>query len=1747
MTTHRPFRKISCLLIALAFTGKAPATDISTEPLNTYSAPSSTDVKPNVFFVLDDSGSMDWDFMPDWACAPFSTQDGSCSSTGQDPSSPRYEYLFRNSAYNGIYYNPAITYKPPVAVDSTGAVNTTTYPSMTGVSTATGGDSTATSSSRNWKAVKNDAYGIQASSSSKSNLVSDSTKPPLFFTIVAGEYCTSPALRQCITASAPSGSYIYPAKVRWCDSSALTNCRAAFSSTYAYVRAPSPSVSTVTLSGSSSTSVTGMTVNGQQIMAAATSTSSSSSSLAQLVANQINLCTVSTTGNCQVAGYRASYPGSGSVITLIAPSTITFTPVVSKSGSMTFSVTAFSAGNVPGQNIPTVITPSNNSYPYPGTSAKASTRTDCAGSTCTYAEEMTNYANWWTYYRTRMQMMKTAASNAFSTIDSATDIANNVSRFRLGYMSINDNTGSDFLNLGEFKGSQKYNWYTKLINANPGNSTPLRAALAKAGRLYAGKFNGTTLNGSTVIDPLQYSCQQNYTILSTDGFWNENSGYVKMDGSTNVGNQDAGLPRPYSDGGNSQIQTRTSTLQSQSSTAQAQTSTSSLQQQTSQLQTSTSQLQRGTLQLQARTSTNSGSSWTSWANVTSCTWDNSGSTRTQCQYLPATGFSNVSSCTASQGTGTSNGTTWSTGTACQYTGWTSWAGTSSCTAVAQSGGPTNYTTGTARQCQTVVTSPYANASSCTATTTPDASGFTTQCQYTAWSSYTNTPSCTAVPRSTSSPYTVDTATQCNTVTTTGAWTNASSCTASSTQNCQYTGWSAWANATSCTPAAQSTGPNYTVGTARQCQTLSSGGTSNTLADVAAYYYNTDLRSPTASDGTGTCTGPVIAPSTTPNDLCANNVPANGRDVATTQHMTTFTLGLGSQGQMIYAPNDGKDYWNDTNGDFYDVKNGTTADPSSGICSWQSSGTCTWPTPASNSNANIDDLWHAAINGHGTYFSATDPTSLASSLTSTLTTIANTPRPGTAAAAASSNPNVSSADNFVFSSSYKSVEWYGELIRQQIQDNGTLTGQNWSAMKLLDCATTPWTPSTSYVAGNVYRQGTTCYTVTTDYVSGTTFDSSSTGADLSNTTVVNVDETANPKVPVAAPTSRTIYTKGSAGLISFDWTNLVSAGLSSYFTTPAISYVSATSGLSQFCSSGGTCLSSSAQTNNTVATGGAAGEALVNFLRGDRTNEGTFYRKRTHILGDIVSAEARYVKVPLFSYRDGGYADFKKEMASRNGVVYVSANDGMLHAFEAATGRELWAYIPSLVLPNLYKLADKNYATQHQFFVDGTPEVGDICPNAPSSGCDKTQWKTILVGGLNRGGKGYYALDITNPSSPVLLWEFTNANLGYSYGNPKITKLKDGTWVVLLSSGYNNADGLGHLYVLNAKTGSVIRTINTTAGTAGNPSGLARISAHVTEPTTDNTTVAAYGGDTLGNLWRFDVNGDIGAPGYEAQRLISFTDSSGNPQPITIKPLEATINNLPVVFVGTGRYLGTTDVADTSTQSFYAVKDKLDSSTYGDPRIATNGFVKQTLTDGICPADAPLTVCSPGQVVRTGSNNPVDWTTQNGWFLDFITGGERSVSDPSLGLGSLIFTTVIPQSSSVSACGDAGANNSASFVYWLDYLTGSPVSSANNTSQNSGSTTGTTTGGSTTGGSSTSTSGTSPGANTVSGVSLGAGLATRPILIEQSDGTVRALIRTSGGSVGSSTSTDLGSTIVLTPPIKQSSSITKRVSWRVLTN
>ena len=1421
------------LALACAHAG-AQLTDIATTPLGTYTPASSNAAKPNIFMVIDDSGSMAWNYMPDNADSQISYQQS-------------------NTNYNGIAYNPALVYTPPVKVDSNG--NVTSYPSMNGSSTANG----ATSGNYpNWGAVPNDGYGVQ--STRTTSLTPNAYGAPVFYSSTPGEYCTTTSLVVCTPASAPSGNYIYPASVRWCTDSSAGNtvttasCKASYDSSaspaYTYLRMASPVTATLTFSGSAFSVVSSITVDGQQILSGATQATPAS------VADAIDQCTYSTAGtNCDVVGFTAT--STSSTVTITAPTATSSTPVVSVGNGVTISASAF-AGLVPGYNTRNTITGNfgsttlvnNHTTSYPGATPKAAARTDCAASVCTLQEEMTNYANWWAYYQTRILMLKSAASNAFAAIDTPADVASGQSRFRIGMMTINNNSGNDFVNPGVFTGTQKGTWYNRLTHITPGGSTPLMSALATAGQLYAGKLTGSTLAGTVVADPLQYSCQHNYALVSTDGFWNTGSsghrggggsspaaqGYgTKMDGVTLVGDQTSNEPPPYGD----------------------------------------------------------------------------------------------------------------------------------------------------------------------------------------------------------------------------------------------------------------------------------SGTSNTLSDVAAYYYQTNLRSANPTDGTGTCTGPVIAPATTPNNLCANNVAPYGLDTAAYPHMTTFTMGLGAEGKMVYAPTNGS-FWNDTSGDFYSIYTQQTANPSSGICSWQSSGVCTWPVPASNSNANVDDLWHAAITGRGSYFSAKNPGSLTTGLSSVLTTISNSIATGTAAAASGSNPNYSTSNsNYVFTSSYQSGNWVGDLTRSTISSSGTIGAQSWSAQALLDCQLTAWSANTAYAIGAVYRYGTTCYQVTNAYSSSGTFDQNAQGTspwDTANASTVYADAAAPQPVaavvnPLAQP--RTVYTLNPNGTqmpLPLVYGNLP-ASLQAYFSQSAITYSSSSgTGLSQFCSNGSNCLSSAAQS-------AAAGANLVNFLTGSRTYESQYYRVRSHLLGDIVSSAATYVQSAQANYNDAGYGSFAASIANRAGTVYVGANDGMLHAFDATSGQENWAYVPGLVLPRLYQLADSNYANQHQFFVDGTPATGDICVpangEATCSGANGETWKTILVGGLNRGGAGYYALDITNPASPLVLWEYSNAaQLGYSYGNPKITKLPDGTWAVLVSSGYNNADGLGHLFALNAATGALIRTISTSAGSSSAPSGLARVTAYGLAPQSNNTTLAVYGGDLLGNVWRFDPSG---VSGSSAQLITTLQDSSGNAQPITVMPNITLIDNHVVLFLGTGKFLGVSDIGTTQTQSFYAIADTVGTSPLVTPRYNT-GFVAQTLSSGTCPATAPASVCAQGDAVITSTANSVDWSTNNGWYFDFINPGERDDTDPALALGTVLFTTNTPATSTTDPCGAVNSSSGGgAYIYSVNYLNGSAI---------------------------TNTAG-------VVADSLGHVTAATPALLELPNGTVVSLTRVSGSASAGA------STVERNLPLNSSNALQRRVSWRDL--
>ena len=411
-----------------------------------------------------------------------------------------------------------------------------------------------------------------------------------------------------------------------------------------------------------------------------------------------------------------------------------------------------------------------------------------------------------------------------------------------------------------------------------------------------------------------------------------------------------------------------------------------------------------------------------------------------------------------------------------------------------------------------------------------------------------------------------------------------------------------------------------------------------------------------------------------------------------------------------------------------------------------------------------------------------------------------------------------------------------------------------------------------------------------------------------------------------------------------------------------------------------------------------------------------FRSREATLGDFVGSSPAFVCKSRFAFSDPGHSDFAASFVSGSGctqtpMLYVGGNDGMLHAFSAADMKEQWAFVPTPVLSEMWRLADVTYGNDHRFYADGKPTVGEVCV----SGCSGAgaSWKRILVAGLNAGVvqgsdpdtgaalSGYYALDITDPASPKLLWEITGTTagvgtrIGFTYGNAPIVKVKDGAdykWAVLLTSGYKPAAGGGALIVVDAYTGSVIRTIDLPSGA----DGFSRIA--VSGPShSDLSATYVYGGDLNGNVWRIDPN-----TGTVAKVL------TGISQPITTKPELASCNGKNVVYVGTGKFIEASDLTDKAPQSFYGFLDDYDSSgTMSSPR--------SSLTS--------LSMSGSG-LVRTISGGAGG--SSKGWYVDFpdipSTGGAERVNvDPQLVAGTLAIPTNVPDSGICVAGGHSWFN------------------------------------------------------------------------------------------------------------------------------
>jgi Tfp pilus tip-associated adhesin PilY1 len=736
-----------------------------------------------------------------------------------------------------------------------------------------------------------------------------------------------------------------------------------------------------------------------------------------------------------------------------------------------------------------------------------------------------------------------------------------------------------------------------------------------------------------------------------------------------------------------------------------------------------------------------------------------------------------------------------------------------------------------------------------------------------------------------------------------------------------------------------------------------------------HYYNTDL-APTLDD----------------------KVPVSDRDNNNRQHLVTFTVGFGVAGTIPL---------NDMN------KDGVIDPPGCAYAEnpYFNKPACTvmpaWPNDLSVINAKIDDLWHAAVNGHGQYFNAATPKQLSEALAAITTDISR--RQAVGAAAAVSNSGQLSDNSTVYIGRYSTVDMTGRLFAYRISK---LNGQ-------VD---------------------------------------TSDGAELWE---------AAEKLRKKATGDRVIFTSNGDGL-ALDFT---------------------TSGLSSLLPA-----------QRRIFGGDAAVFAnSIDWLRGRNNIAGL--RKRggqsagDNVLGDIIHSSPVLVR-PAASEQEDNNGD---------GTIFVGANDGMLHAFNSKNGEERFAFIPSQVHDHLLALADEKYATDpakpHRYYVDGAMAARRMA--YMEAGTRKDTY--LLVSGLGRGGKGYFALDVTKAdavnsfaaASSILKWEYPRRSmlttpadaaegfiptvtdcswhasdknnpdgdgalycaaaggdqktlayrdddLGYSYSTPVITRSYRAmpstgadSWVVFFGNGYGSKNGHAVLYALDAMSGKLLRKIDTGVGAAIPANGLSSPAA--VDVDDDDRTDFLYAGDLYGNLWKFDVRSK-----NPSDWRIAYEDGNHRPQPLfTTKPPEASptdpvkigqaITARPnvmrhcsrpgyMVLFGTGQFLGDGDLQGRwayQAQNLFAIWDNdgagkttdgkepaVDPSKYlGFWNRENNSFVntafpgasllkQEVIYQGqACENQAKNVHCQEGRVI---SGNKPSWYNGTsghvGWYLNLPGSG-----------------------------------------------------------------------------------------------------------------------------------------------------------------
>ncbi len=458
--------------------------------------------------------------------------------------------------------------------------------------------------------------------------------------------------------------------------------------------------------------------------------------------------------------------------------------------------------------------------------------------------------------------------------------------------------------------------------------------------------------------------------------------------------------------------------------------------------------------------------------------------------------------------------------------------------------------------------------------------------------------------------------------------------------------------------------------------------------------------------------------------------------------------------------------------------------------------------------------------------------------------------------------------------------------------------------------------------------------------------------------------------------------------------------------------------------------------NPLAEGTTAAQSYLNYLRGDQSNEGTpsstflGYRPRTSLLGDIVNSKLAVIGPPDNNFSNtynSGYSTFVSTWANRPTMIYVGANDGMMHAFVGGTsappaGFEQFAYVPSALFagptgtPAVNGLASLGATPfAHHYLVDATPNVYDVdFGKTGGTSAGAPNWHSILIGGLGKGGKSFYAIDVTNPAAMTsetavaanVLWEFTDPTMGYSYGSPSVAKTVKWGWVVALTSGYDNADGHGYVYFINPKTGVLLEKVAMPdTGSSTNQAGLAP-GSFSTGNYQDLTADAYYGVDLLGDVWRISLSSTTAS--YQSQTVqFAKVTSGGNPQPITTDPL-IIVNpqgDQRYVTFATGQWLASSDVTSgtllTQQQSLYVIPD----GTIGDLSAASTPVTT-----------AQLPVLTTAELTQTPAPNLSSGFVYN--FPSAIPAGRVNV-DPQPLYTDVVFAVNYPEG---SVCSPSGTND-----------------------------------------------------------------------------------------------------------------------------